>query len=112
MICSLCKADLKKNGQRGGIQRWKGHTGGCRGENNGRPPVEPDPTPGKCLDRHRQKQGVNPRICHYAVWANGERVGTIEARSVFGARKAAGKGKDVVLIPRRDWGNDGNTGKS
>jgi hypothetical protein len=105
MICPLCNTDLKKNGQRGGIQRWKGHTSGCRGKNNGRPPVEPDPTPEKRLDRHRQKQGVIPRICRYAVWADGIRVGTVEARSVFGARKLAGAGTEIKLIPKKEWEN-------
>lgn len=110
LICDRCKATLKKNGWRDGRQLWVGHVKGC---SIGRPMIEEKPlTQWEKIDRHRQSQGVKPRICRYAVWANGQRVGTVEARSVFGARKAAAKGKDVVLIPRRDWGNDGDTGKN
>jgi hypothetical protein len=103
MICPKCGADLRKNGQDNGKQLWIGHA--IKGCSMGRPPVEPDPTPEKRLDRHRQKQGVTPRVCRYAVWANGQRVGTVEARSVFGARKLAGGGTEVKLIPKKEWEN-------
>jgi hypothetical protein len=104
MICDRCKATLRKNGWRDGRQLWTGHVKGC---SIGRPLIEEKPlSQWEKIDRHRQKQGVKPRICRYAVWADGIRVATVEARSVFGARKLAGDSAEVKLIPKKEWGNE------
>jgi hypothetical protein len=99
-ICDRCKALLKKNGFRKRKQLWVGHEPGCK---RGRPIEVEGQTQVDYNDRHRQKQGVKPRICRYAVYSNGIRVDTVEARSPQGARKLAGDGAEVKLIPRRDW---------
>lgn len=103
-VCHLCLGALSKNGWRDGRQLWTGHVKGC---SIGRPMIEEKPlTQWGKIDRHRQSRGVIPRQCRYAVWVNGIRVGTVEARSVFGARKLSGAGTEVKLIPRRDWENE------